>query len=187
MSKISNTGSYPIVTPSDDDLIVITDKSDNDATKNITVGSITGTTPAPPPFAEIRSEIVTVSVADMLSLNGGGFINLVSAKSANEIIEPLSIIWGKDFQGTVYDFNLPLNISISSKLGYGILDSTFLNDNKPNAYFGVVQNGANGSGLQNNTIQSLGGNIQIKADPAVTVTQGNSPITFYIMYRAITV
>jgi hypothetical protein len=40
MAKISNTGSYPIVNASSDDLIVITDKSDNDATKNITVGSI---------------------------------------------------------------------------------------------------------------------------------------------------
>ena len=187
MSKISNTGSYPIVTPSDDDLIVITDKSDNDATKNITVGSITGTTPTPPPFAEIRSEIITVSAADMLSLNGGGLINLVSAKSADEIIEPLSIIYYKDFQGTPYDFNQNIGLSISTKQGYGELVSGFLNDIKPDVYIGVVQNGRFPGGIFINTVVPKGGNIQIDADNSTTVTQGNSPLTFYIMYRAITV
>ncbi len=185
MSKISNTGSYPIVTPSSDDLIVITDKSDNDATKNITVASITGTTPIP--AGEIRSETVTVSAADMLSLNGGGLINLVSAKSANELIQPLSIIYYKDFQGTPYDFNQNLGISISTKQGYGELVSGFLNDIKPDVYIGVVQNGGYPGGIFYNTVVPNGGNIQIDADNSVTVTQGNSPITFYIMYRAITV
>jgi hypothetical protein len=40
MGKISNTGSYPIVTPEADDLIIITDKSDNDATKNIEISGV---------------------------------------------------------------------------------------------------------------------------------------------------
>jgi len=183
MSKISNTGSYPIVTPSDDDLIIITDKSDNDATKNITVGSITGATP----FTEIRSETVTVSAADMLSLNGGGLINLVSAKSADEIIEPLSIIYYKDFQGTPYDFNQNIGLSISTKQGFGELVNGFLNDIKPDVYIGVVQNGRFPGGIFINTVLPKGGNLQIDADSSVTVTQGNSPLTFYIMYRVITV
>ena len=34
MSKISNTASYPTVTPADGDLLIGTDVNDNDATKN---------------------------------------------------------------------------------------------------------------------------------------------------------
>jgi len=43
----------------------------------------------------MQLKILQLSAADMLSLNGGGLINLVSAKSADEIIEPLSIIYYK--------------------------------------------------------------------------------------------
>jgi len=63
----------------------------------------------------------------------------------------------------------------------------FLNDTKPDVYIGVVQNGRFPGGIFINTLLPKGGNIQIDADNSVTVTQGNSPITFYIMYRAITV
>jgi hypothetical protein len=40
MSKINNTTAYPTVTPASNDLVVITDVSDSNATKTATVGSI---------------------------------------------------------------------------------------------------------------------------------------------------
>jgi hypothetical protein len=54
MSKISNTASYPTVTPADGDLLIGTDVNDNDATKTFTIGSINALTPA-----DTLSEVLT--------------------------------------------------------------------------------------------------------------------------------
>jgi len=67
MSKISNTTAYPTVTPASNDLVVITDVSDLNATKTATISSLA----LGGPDTILKEKTIVLDYGQLSSLNGG--------------------------------------------------------------------------------------------------------------------
>lgn len=182
MSKVSNTNAYPIATPVADDLLIFTDVSDFNTTKSTTISGISN--------GGLLIEERVVTPNEMLSLNGGGEIKLIEAKGLNTVIVPTSIYMRLDFNTTPYNF-VGATSSEDIRITYGNAsyptdDVFFYVGNSFNysqeAYL-ILGGGGTFSGALNIKNQPLA----MKALPSLTVTQGDSPITFNITYRIVNI
>ena len=181
MSKISNTTAYPTVTPAAGDLLVITDVSDSNATKTATVSSISSVISD----AGLQTQEITLTPAQLLSLNGGGTVELIAAPGAGKIIVPISYASFLDFNTTAYNVSVnALNLtykdaSLASGERFAWINSIFAN-----ADFYLIGSPAIDAGLGGFSVAENQA-LVLKTNPGVPVTGGDSPLKINILYRII--
>jgi|TARA_Y100000015_G_C2381698_1_gene85335 hypothetical protein len=128
---------------------------------------------------DLKQTTVTLSAAQMLTFNGGGEVEILPAPGANKMYASVEAMMFVDFNSVVYDFAGALGQVVQWKQGA----STGFSLN-----FGVLNSGADA--LQDfksiNTTASFNSSISIQSTAGVTVTQGDSPVKFSIIYREIT-
>tara|TARA_R100000697_G_scaffold123682_1_gene157637 strand:+ start:1317 stop:1841 length:525 start_codon:yes stop_codon:yes gene_type:complete len=83
MAKISNTTAYPQVSPKDDDLLIITDKSDLDETKTVSIGAL---------GAYYKCSTKEVELNANQILNSFTFPVLLLEPLGNQIIQVTSVV-----------------------------------------------------------------------------------------------
>lgn len=181
MSKISNTNAYPIATPAADDLLIFTDVSDFNTTKSTTISGISN--------GGLLTEERVVTPNEMLSLNGGGEIKLIEAKGLNTVIVPTSIYMSLDFNTTPYNF-AGATTAADIRITYGNAISA---SNDAFLYVGNLFNFSQDAYLVS-SMDMYFGVLNIKNQPlaliglsSLTVTQGDSPVTFNITYKIVNI
>lgn len=128
---------------------------------------------------DLKQTTITLSPAQMLTFNGGGEVEILPAPGANKMYASVEAMMFVDFNSVAYDFAGALGQVVEWKQGA----STGFSLN-----FGTLNSGADA--LQEfksiNTTASFNSSISIISDAGVTVTQGDSPVKFSIIYREIT-
>ncbi len=196
MSKINNTTAYPTVTPSSNDLVVITDVSDSNSTKTATVGSISSTS------AGFTTGSKTLTPTEILSLNTAGTaVELIPAPGAGKILVVDSLVFKLQFNTAAYNFTNGTG-GQDDRLVIGLLvrDNAAIAGQKwqNGLLFGafnytqtLTSGGITGGGITSTTMAPGGSllentaySIAIRYDNT-TVTQGDSNVIFSFVYRTI--
>lgn len=150
-----------------DDLLIGTDAEDSNITKNYKIGDvkdfIAGT--------QLVTTKVTVTSAQLLSLNGGGTIELIEAPGAGKVIVPISQALFLDFNTTAYNFDANIFLGFS---GAANIATSFLNSTADK----YINSSVVTSDLTVNGAFNLYSTTQ-------TVSAGDSPITLSIAYRIV--
>lgn len=126
----------------------------------------------------LNSVKVTVPSADILALVSGPTpYQLIPAPGAGKTIQILGSIMSVDFNTTAYDFNLSARDvyigyqSVGTGTAFSALNSSSSVINQTNTFT---------SDIKENEA------ISLFAIPGVTVSQGDSDVTFYITYKVVT-
>lgn len=196
MSKINNTTAYPTVTPSSNDLVVITDVSDSNSTKTATVGSISSTS------AGFTTGSKTLTPTEVLSLNTAGTaVELLPAPGAGKILVVDSLVFKLQFNTTAYNFtNGTVGQDNTLVIGLLVRDNAAIAGQKwqNGLSFGAfnytqtrTSGGVTGGGITSTTVAPGGSLLEntaysiAKRYNNTTVTQGDSNIIFSFVYRTI--
>lgn len=196
MSKINNTTAYPTVTPSSNDLVVITDVSDSNSTKTATVGSISSTS------AGFTTGSKTLTPTEVLSLNTAGTaVELLPAPGAGKILVVDSLVFKLQFNTTAYNFtNGTVGQDNTLVIGLLVRDNAAIAGQKwqNGLSFGAfnytqtqTSGGITGGGISSTTVAPGGSLLEntaysiAKRYNNTTVTQGDSNIIFSFVYRTI--
>ena len=152
----------------DDDKVVGTDVTGNN-TKNYEMSAIrsyVGST-------SVVTKEVTLTSEQLLSLDGGGTVELIAAPGAGKVIVPISIVGFLDFNTTSYDFSNGVVVSLGTTSYITIPASTM--NSSADKYF-------NGTGFAQNLSDNSALNLYTTTH---TVTTGYSPLTLSITYRIV--
>jgi len=119
---------------------------------------------------------VTVSDTDMKAVvTGPTPYQLIAAPGAGKFIQILSLVTFLDYNTTPYDFDGLSGLDVMFPSGSGIAVGTFQETSST-----ILQkNNFNGFIIENEPINLTQGD-------STTVTQGDSPVTFYITYKIVT-
>lgn len=178
--------SYPqISTVNDQDLFVISKNgsSGNLQTKNIEAKDLVSY------FYKIDlvQKDVTITSAQLLSLNGGGTIEVIAAPGQGKMISILNTVINLDFNSVAYNFaSAGLSDGVGLQLGTTPLynDNGFfttnLNSNVDTYFIGDPVAPSAG------TLQTPNVALNLVSTSGVSVSQGNSPVKMSILYREIT-
>lgn len=136
--------------------------------------------------AFLKQATITLTPTQILSLNGGGSIELIAAPGAGKVIVPVSYASFLDFNTTAYNFvDSGGSNELSVRLKY---ENTRIGDN----FLFII----NILAAEDGYIFGHGGNITTGDDPrnqplvlktesTVAVTQGDSPLKINILYRIV--
>lgn len=155
----------------DDDKVVGTDVTGNN-TKNYEMSAIrnyVGST-------SVATTKVTLTSDQLLSLDGGGTVELIEAPGAGKVIVPVSIVGFLDYNTTAYNFSSDINVVTGTSGQVGILQSGALNATGDRYFCSELV--TNGLALSSNAAL----NIYTTSE---TVTTGDSPLTLSITYRVV--
>jgi hypothetical protein len=174
---MANIYSYPQIGElATNDTIAISDFSNGNKTQSVTIGQLSSYFNT----GLVQQTSVTLTSAQLLSLNGGGSIELIAAPGINKVIAPISIAGFLDFNTTAYNFSgsyLGINIkSGTTGSSLAVIAEADINSTS-DKYFLCVDFGLNGT-LEAN------GSLSIIATTE-TVTQGDSPLKINILYRIV--
>ena len=154
----------------------ITTTEDVNLTGSFT-GSFTGT------VLDLKQTDVTITPAQMLSLNGGGTVEILPSPGAGKLLVLMDVMYYTDFNSVAYNFSGGLGEVITFFIGSTNLNSAlgFVQLNTlSDAYYIKDPLTASGEVFPNS-------NLSIQSTSGVTVSQGDSPIKFSILYREIEV
>ena len=188
MAKISSYSE--ITTPTSSDLLLGTDVSDDNKTKNFPITDIVAMAGYP------TVKIVTLNPTQILNLVGGGPTNLYAVLDApalgtSYIID--SLITKMTFGTVAYDFSGKINVGfggvvtyVSTVANYQIDEEAF---NIPSAEYTAQwlpqQWGVGGAFLLKGGVPLNGAGLTIMADSGVTATQGDGILMVRIDYRVV--
>jgi hypothetical protein len=184
MSKISNTTAYPIITPTANDYVILTDVNDNNATKTCTVDSLKGSLTG-------GEQTITKTFTSAEILTSGTLPIKVLECSVGEFIIVNWALLVLDFNSVAYNnasgmlvLNNGNNVSTLNKaqLGWnwpGLPGLTSAGD-----YTALA--GFPGGNVEPEFPLTGGGNTLYLGSHAVNPTLGNSPITIKIGYNIAT-
>jgi len=157
------------------------------ATKNFSVGLSSSEYVFNDTFGKIKEQKITITNIDIIgTLNGGGDLGLVAAPGANKMIVPLSITAKLNFATTVFDLTEDLYIGHQSSVS-----------SDPEDWFYKVRSSfVNATGIQfehypsahtqgQHTVVNTNQPLVLFASPTNAVLQGDSTITFNILYREV--
>ena len=124
----------------------------------------------------VKTEI-TLTSTQLLSLNGGGTIELIQAAGANKIIVPISFCAFIDFNTTAYVSSTDATIKLRSgtTATFGDIAKTTI-ETSSDRYFTI-----NPAGQQ----VGVNENINFTADSSFDLTTGDSPMVVNIAYRIV--
>jgi len=176
--------SYPTVAPADSDLVLITDTSvEGNPTKTVSIGSINALNYSP--SIDLLQKEVTLTAAQMLSLNGGGSIEVLPAPGAGKLLALMNVMTQVDFNSVAYNFAAS---GISDKISF------YIGANEASGPSTLDFNAAADTFYITDPLSQIGGSaytpnssLTLQATAGITVSQGNSPIKFSILYREIAV
>jgi len=176
--------SYPTVAPADSDLVLITDTSvEGNPTKTVSIGSINALNYSP--SIDLLQKEVTLTAAQMLSLNGGGSIEVLPAPGAGKLLALMNVMTQVDFNSVAYNF---------AAGGIGDKISFYIGVNEASGPSTLDFNAAADTFYITDPLSQIGGSaytpnssLTLQATAGITVSQGNSPIKFSILYREIAV
>lgn len=161
----------------DEDKVVGTDAT-GESTKNYEMSAIrsyVGST-------SVVTKKVTLTSEQLLSLDGGGSIELIEAPGAGKVIQIIAYASFLDFNTTAYNFSgfsdMGLFYDGETSPIWGINAGISLNSSSDYYYFPTSQYGTTNEGIAN-------ASIQFKGNGETTVTQGDSPLTLSITYRIV--
>ena len=173
--------SYPAIDKiASGDLVLVSDSSKSNATKSATVDQlsayITGSS------LGLASAYVTLTAAQVLALSGGGSnVELIAAPGANKVIDVVSLIAYLDFGTQAYNWigtgnklSITTTTPVSQENGFN-LAVTQLNASADTYWKPTIANVPIGVNLP----------LSVYNTSNATVTQGDSPITFSILYRIV--
>lgn len=157
----------------DDDKVIGTDFSGS-VTKNyemLAIKSYVGST-------SVVTKKVRLTSTQLLSLNGGGSIELIEAPGQNKVISIISIAGFLDFNTTVFNFNNNVLFRFGNNTQSTLFTTTI--NSSEDLYFSLDnQGGGSSSILLPNT------KLTLFADSGITATTGDSTLTISIVYRII--
>ena len=176
--------SYPTVAPADSDLVLIIDTSvEGNPTKTVSIGSINALNYSP--SIDLLQKEVTLTAAQMLSLNGGGSIEVLPAPGAGKLLALMNVMTQVDFNSVAYNFAAG---GISDKISF------YIGVNEASGPSTLDFNAAADTFYITDPLSQIGGStytpnssLTLQATAGITVSQGNSPIKFSILYREIAV
>lgn len=173
--------SYPAIDKiASGDLVLVSDSSKSNATKSATVDQlsayITGSS------LGLASTLITLTDTQILALSGGGSnIELIAAPGASKVIDVVSLIAYLDFGGQAYNWtgsgnklSITTTTPTSQENGFN-LTVTQLNASQDTYWKPEIANVPIGVNLP----------LSIYNTSGSAVTQGNSTITFSILYRIV--
>ena len=135
---------------------------------------------------DLVSKDITITAAQMLSLNNGGTVEVIPAPGAGKIIHIMNALIHLDFATTAYNFAAS---TLSDGVGL-VLGSTPLSND--NGFFITNLNSATdtlfiGDPISASAATNLTSNtaVNILSTSGITVSQGDSPIKVSILYREI--
>ena len=126
---------------------------------------------------DLKNLTVTLSAAQLLSLNGGAEIELIPAPGANKVIVVQNVIQFLDFNSVAYNFAGALGQDVQFKQGAD-LGSNFILGNL-NAAADRFISGNTGTGPSINT------SVSLQSTSGITVSQGDSTLKFSFLYREV--
>lgn len=183
---MANIYSYPQISElATNDTIAISDFSKGNKTQSVTIEQLYDYFNNSVVPNELYERTVTFTPTQILSLNGGGSIELIAAPGAGKIIVPISYASFLDFNTTPYNVSVnALNLtykdaSLASGERFAWINSIFAN-----ADLYVIGSPAIDAGLG---IFSVAENqaLVLKTNTGVPVTDGDSPLKINILYRII--
>ena len=137
---------------------------------------------------DLLNKSVILTPEQILTLNGGGTVEIIPAPGADKIISVMNTLIHLDFGTAAYNFAVPSG-SLSDGVGLVMGTVPLQNDN---AVFINNLNSASDTyfiadplNAGPGTIQTPNTPLNILATAGVTVSQGDSPIKFSILYREI--
>lgn len=173
MARIATYSQDTVI--SADDLLIGTDADDSNITKNYKIGDvkdfIAGT--------QLVTTKVTVTSAQLLSLNGGGSIELIEAPGENKVIIPMSICGFLDFNTAAYVSSNDAVIKFRSGTTgtFGDISRNII-ESADDIYFAEypgeteVEAGVNAA-------------LYLTAEESFDLTTGDSPLILSIAYRIV--
>ena len=171
VSKMAKIATYTAVEPAAGDLLIGTDSSDTNATKNFTAQSV-----ADLAGGGLKNVSVRVGAGDMNNLDTVA-VNIIAAPGAGKAIQIVSASIKMDFNTTAYSFPAPLQFTVLA----GLPQMTILNTvvNVSTNVFSTVIPIASGFIAENTAVKLT--------TSAPSATTGDSNVDFDILYRIITV
>jgi hypothetical protein len=133
---------------------------------------------------DLKNATVTLTPAQLLTLNGGGTLSLIPAPGAGKLIAVMNVVYKLDFTSVQYNFAGALGQSIQFYIGTdpsrGIGFNIF---NAAVDQYGSLDfpNSDTNTDIQPNVAFTL------QASSGVSVSQGDSPFVINILYREVTI
>lgn len=129
----------------------------------------------------LKESNTTLTPAQLISLNGGGSIELIAAPGVNKVIDIIRYAAFLDFNTTAYNFT-----SASEGIGFfydGGSIPIYGTAGRLNATSDLVFNSNVSSSTANSALANA--SIVFKSIASTTVTQGDSPLKINILYRIV--
>tara|TARA_R100000988_G_scaffold103827_1_gene85842 strand:- start:7320 stop:7886 length:567 start_codon:yes stop_codon:yes gene_type:complete len=133
---------------------------------------------------DLKQTTVTLSAAQMLTLNGGGTLELLPAPGAGKLIAVMNVVYKLDFNSVAYDYAGALGQTIQFYIG---------TEPSRNILFGVLNAAIDEYGSLDFPNSDSNTNIEpnvaftLQASGGITVSQGDSPFVLSILYREVAV
>ncbi len=135
------------------------------------------------PAADVKKIDVTLSTSQLISLNGGGTLSLIPAPGAGKLLAVLNVILYLDYNSITYNFAASgLSDGVSFYIGTDkstSINTTILNSVADKYVSYDFPNNDLNTDIQPNVA------FTIQASAGMTVSQGNSPLKFSILYREV--
>ena len=126
---------------------------------------------------DLKNLTVTLSAAQLLSLNGGAEIELIPAPGANKVIVVENVVQFLDFNSVAYNFAGALGQVVQFKQGADL--GTGLNLGNLNSAADKLSSGNTGTNPSINT------SVSVQSTSGITVSQGDSTLKFSFLYREV--
>ena len=136
---------------------------------------------------DLRKKTVVITPEQVLTLNNGGTIEVLPAPGADKVYAIMNVVYKIDFNSVAYNFagDFMSGQKVHFKLGntdlnsnqffaYGTLNST-------NDYFNIADPLTGGNAIAPNSP------LNIVSTSGTTVSQGDSPLKFSILYRELSI
>ncbi len=178
--------SYPSITPTGSDLVLISDTStEGNPTKTATISSINALV-NPETLLDLKQLDITVTPAQLLSLNGGNTVQLLPAPGPNKMYYILNGLINLKFNSVAYDFSAAgLGDVVTLQLGTSSLfNDTGLNTSNLNS---VVNTYFIGDPINPTPQVPVNVPINLTSTSGITVSQGDSDLNFSLLYREINI
>ncbi len=186
---MANISSYPNIQPKEEDLLLGSqtyvegvDETIGNPTSTFTVGAIANLVSQNSGSSLYTTKVVELTPTQMLSLNGGGALELIPAPGAGKIIFVSEIFLFLDYNSVPYDFYAGASGQGRIIFTYGTTevfspyDFRGLLNSSSDLYIGPSTSST--SAEANKPFNLLG-------TSALEVTQGDSPLKFSIVYRIV--
>jgi hypothetical protein len=137
-------------------------------------------------MSDVRQVDITVTPAQMLSLNGGNVIQLLPAPGANRMYYILNGLINLKFNSVAYNFSgTGLSDAVSLQLGtVSLFNDTGLNTTNLNSATSTYFVGDPVSASATSQIP-VNVPINLNSTSGMSVSQGNSDLNFSLLYREI--